>query len=71
MNEQTTEEPSTTRRLTDIALLIIAIAAIGSWVWRRLRNPAPVDSGSAPVESQVPDDKMSGGVEFPPNNAPV
>ncbi len=66
MSDQSTEDPSITRRLTDTALLIVAIAAIGSWVWRRLRRPAGVDA--APQgESQAVDDKAGSA----PNNAPV
>ncbi len=69
MNEQVTDDSTTTRRLTDAALLMIAIAAVGSWLWRRLRRPAGVDA--APEAGQELEDKVGGAVGFPPNNAPV
>jgi hypothetical protein len=71
MNEELTEEPSTARKLTDIALLIVAFAAVASWVWRRLRKPAATDELSPSTESQALDDKVGSSVGFPPNNAPV
>jgi hypothetical protein len=70
MNEQTTEDPSTTRRLTDTALLIVAMAAVATWLWRRLRRPAAVDAAADATVTQVPDDQV-GAAGFPPNNAPV
>jgi hypothetical protein len=69
MNEQTTEVPSTTRRVTDTALLIVAIVAVATWLWRRLRRPATVDA--ADTAAQELDDKVGGAVGFPPNNASV
>jgi hypothetical protein len=71
MNEQTTEGPGTTRRLTDTMLLIVAVVAVATWLWRRLRRPATVDAASDIAASQTLDDKVEGAVEFPPNNAPV
>jgi len=69
MNEQTTEVPSTTRRVTDTTLLIVAIVAVATWLWRRLRRPATVDAADS--VAQELDDKVSGAVGSPPNNAPV
>jgi hypothetical protein len=69
MNDQTTETPSTTRRVTDTTLLIVAIVAVAAWLWRRLRRPATVDAADA--VAQELDDKVGGAVGFPPNNAPV
>jgi hypothetical protein len=71
MNEQTTETPSTTRRVTDTTLLIVAIVAVATWLWRRLRRPATVDAASETTAEQTLDDKIGGAVGFPPNNAPV
>jgi hypothetical protein len=68
MNEQSTEVPSTTRRVTDTTLLIVAIIAVATWLWRRLRRPATVDAADAAAQL---DDKVGGAVGFPPNNAPV
>ncbi len=69
MNEEMTEDPRTARTFTDIALLLIAFAAVASWLWRRLRRPAAV--GSAPTDAQALDDKVGGAIGFPPDNAPV
>ncbi len=69
MNEEMTEDPRTARKFTDIALLVIAFAAVASWLWRRLRRPAAVDS--APADAQAVDDNVGGAVGFPPDNAPV
>ena len=66
-----TEQPSATRRLTDTALVIIAIAAIASWAWRRLRRPALGDGASAAADAQALDDKVGGAVGFPPDSASV
>jgi hypothetical protein len=71
MNEQLTEQPSPTRRLTDTALIIIAVAAIASWVWRRLRRPTISEVAPEQTDAQALDDKVGGAVGFPPNNAPV
>ncbi|MGD0475042.1 MAG: hypothetical protein ABSB70_17770 [Candidatus Velthaea sp.] len=71
MNEQTTEVPSTTRRVTDTTLLIVAIVAVATWLWRRLRRPATVDAASDTPAAEALDDKVDGAVGFPPNNAPV
>ena len=71
MNEELTEEPSTARKLTDIALLVVAFAALASWVWRRLRKPSTVEGLSSTTDSQALDDKVGSSVGFPPNNAPV
>ncbi len=68
MNDQVTEDSTTTRRLTDSALLVVAFVAVASWLWRRLRRPASVD---AAPDSQLVDDKVGGTVGLPPNNAPV
>jgi hypothetical protein len=69
MNEQTTEVPSTTRRVTDTTLLIIAIVAVTTWLWRRLRRPATVDAAPdiAPTAQAFDDNAVS----TPPNSANV
>jgi hypothetical protein len=70
MNEQTTEVPSTTRRVTDATLLIVAVIAVATWLWRRLRRPATVDAASE--TGTIPAvDGSADAVEVPPNNAPV
>lgn len=71
MNEQATEVPSTTRRVTDTTLLIIAIVAVATWLWRRLRRPATVDAVPSDATAQDIEDKVGGAVGSPPNNAPV
>jgi hypothetical protein len=68
MNEQLTEQPSTTRRITDAALVIIAFAAIAAWLWRRLRRPAAIDGASDATDAHAFDDKVG---ETVPNNASV
>jgi len=39
MNDQTAKKPSGTRQIVDAALVLVAFAALASWVWRRLRQP--------------------------------
>ena len=70
MNEQTTEVPSTTRRVTDTTLLLIAIVAVSTWLWRRLRRPATVDAAAPEISptAQALDDNA---VSTPPDNATV
>lgn len=69
MNHEMTEAPRATRKFTDIALLVIAFAAVASWLWRRLRQPAAVDAASN--GTQALDDKVGGAVGSPPDNAAV
>jgi hypothetical protein len=71
MNEQGTEDTTTARRLTDVALIVVAIVAIAAWLWRRIRGPASVDVTSG--DSGTPNLSGNAGdsAEFPPNNAQV
>jgi multidrug resistance efflux pump len=70
MSEPITDNPSSTRRLTDAVLLVVAVAAVATWVWRRLRRPATVDAGTA-VNVAALDDKVRGTVGSPPGGASV
>jgi hypothetical protein len=71
MNDELTDSPSAIRRATDIALLVVAFAAVASWVWRRLRRPVTVDAALTPGDARNPDDNVSGTVGSSPGNAPV
>jgi len=60
MSDQLTEGPSATRRVTDTALLAIAIGAIAAWLWRRLRSvpaeaPSNLHADAPPVTDKVGD----------------
>jgi hypothetical protein len=50
MNDQLTDQPSLTRRLTDAALIVVAISALATWIWRRFRTATPV-SGTPPDQA--------------------
>lgn len=45
MSNQTTGQSQTVRRITDSALIIIAVAALAAWLWRRLgiRSSLPTE----------------------------
>ena len=62
MSEQSLEEQSLTRKITDAALLVAAVIAIGAWLWRRLRRPASVDHLT--TEATAIDDKVGAAVGF-------
>jgi hypothetical protein len=70
MSEDTTGSPTVTRRATDVALLIVAFVAVASWVWRRYRRPAAVDTGTADTTPPAHDDKADGTIDAA-SNAPV
>ncbi len=57
------EEPSLSRKVTDIALIVIAAAAVAGWLWRRIRRPAMIDR-IAPEATPI-DDKVGAAVGFP------
>ncbi len=67
MNDQITDEPSLTRRLTDGALVLIAIGAVVAWLWRRVSSSANV----APPITPVSPDPVGAGAGQPANGAQV
>ena len=67
-NDQTVDQSTLKRRVTDATLLIIAVGAVASWPWRRLKAPATIDAMSERAETQL-DDKVGSAVGFPPDSA--
>jgi hypothetical protein len=67
MNEQITDEPSLTRRLTDGALVLIAIGAVVAWLWRRIGTSSKGDTPVTPIEPAP----FESSVAVPPNGAQV
>lgn len=72
MNDQVTEQPSLTRKLTDAALIIIAVAAVASWLWRRVRRDTGQQrSTDQQIVNLTPapalDQKVEADVGFPAN----
>ncbi len=59
MNEQVSDDSATTRKLTDAALLLVAISAVAAWVCRKLRRSATVDTGAI-VELPAADSTPTG-----------
>ncbi len=68
MNGPTKDEPSLTRKVTDAGLLLIAVAALASWLWRRVRQPASVDTTTAPDGLPAIEEKVGTTAGFPSNS---
>ncbi len=69
MNSDETTPTSSRSGLADAALLFVAVAAIAAWLWRRVRNRAPVDAFPVePVSGELADrvdDAVGAATGFP------
>ena len=70
MDDQITEKSNLTRTLTDATLIIVAVAAVAAWLWRRVRRSASVTEISPLAEAQSLDDKVGAALGFPSNIGP-